>query len=542
MNSDVLEMMRKNSSLSGPWQHLSLFFAYRLLVAVILMSLFFSDLGGGVLGHRSPALFSFVSISYVGFIAASGLLLHWRSPNASSQAFMMVLVDIAAITLILHASGGVETGLGMLLAVSIAAGSLIIRGPVSLLLAALATLAILSEQLLLQIVADDGLTAYPQAGLLGASFFAIAILAHVLSQRLSVSERLVSQHKLDLADMAQLNEYVIQHMQTGIIVVDEKENIRLLNTSAWHLLGMPDARPGTSLEQTCQALTIRLSGWREDPDFVINPFRPVAGGKELKAGFSRLGQEQDTGTVIFLEDAAFLTQQAQQMKLASLGRLTASIAHEIRNPLGAISHAEQLLRESPDLPHADQRLIDIISTNSKRVNEIIESILQLSRRERSRPREFVLKTWLEELLDEFRRIQGLSSENLLLQIEPADTRIFADPTQLRQLFINLCENAVHHFNRRKSELRLLINGGITQSAGGPYTDLIDNGPGIRPEIARQIFEPFFTTENTGTGLGLYIAKELSESNRMRLEYFPVATGGSCFRMTFPGANITGGMQ
>ena len=425
-----------------------------------------------------------------------------------------------------------------MLAVSIAAGSLIIRGPVSLLLAALATLAILTEQMVLQVTAGDNMTAYPQAGLLGASFFAIATLAHVLSQRLTVSEQLVSQRELDLADMAQLNEYVIQHMQTGILVVDEKENIRLLNTSAWHLLGMPDAKSGSGLEQTCEALSKRLNGWRDDPDYVSSPFRPVAGGRELKAGFSRLGQEQDTGTVIFLEDSAFLTQQAQQMKLASLGRLTASIAHEIRNPLGAISHAGQLLRESPDLPPADQRLIDIISTNSKRVNEIIESILQLSRRERSRPREFAIKPWLEELLEELRRTQGLSKENLLLQIEPADTTIFADPTQMRQLFINLCENAVHHFDRQKSELRLLINGGITHASGGPYTDLIDNGPGISPEIARQMFEPFFTTENTGTGLGLYIAKELSESNRIRLEYFPVATGGSCFRMTFPGARTT----
>ena len=521
------------------WGLLGLFFGYRLLVALLLVSLFFSHWGPAFLGQRHPELFTLTSASYLGFVIASGLLLYWRSPRGVNQASMMILVDIVCVTLMLHASGGIQTGLGTLLAVSIASGSLLIPGSRALLYAALATLAILTEQTFAHFVYADAGVSYPHAGLLGASFFAIATLAHVLSLRLSRSEQLVSQQELDLANMAQLNEYVIQHMQTGILVVDSEEKIHLINEAAWYLLGMPDAKVGNPLEQACQALSRRMNDWRKNPQREQETFRPTPSGRELKAGFSPLGRTGSGGIVIFVEDAASFTQQAQQIKLASLGRLTASIAHEIRNPLGAIGHAGQLLQEAPDIPESDMRLIEIIGSNTRRVNEIIENVLQLSRRKPPRPREFIILPWLESFLAEFRESRNLPQNALSLRIDPPNTQIFADSNQLRQILTNLCENAVCHFNRDGDELRILINGGITRASGGPFIELMDNGPGIPPEITRQIFEPFFTTGSGGTGLGLYIAKELSESNRIRLEYFPVATGGSCFRMSFPGVRFRG---
>lgn len=238
---------------------------------------------------------------------------------------------------------------------------------------------------------------------------------------------------------------------------------------------------------------------------------------------------------MFIEDEASVTQQAQQIKLASLGRLTASIAHEIRNPLGAIGHAEQLLQESAQLDKGDQRLLEIIGTNTRRVNDIIENVLQLSRRNQARPQEFGLKEWLDQFASEFLSYHEFLESSMRIEIEPEDTLIFADPTQLRQILDNLCENSVRHFNGDIRNIRINFRGGITPASGGPFLDVIDNGPGIPHDIARQIFEPFFTTNNQGTGLGLYIAKELSESNRVRLEYLPVKNGGSCFRMNFPGA-------
>ncbi|MES9868511.1 MAG: ATP-binding protein [Sedimenticola sp.] len=518
----------------SPRRILQYFFAYRLLIAGLLTLMFFSNSGPALLGQQHPVLFGTTVVIYLGFVTANGLLLNLlHSTSLQYHALMMVATDIALITILMHASGGAPSGLGMLLAVSIAVGSLVMHGITALLLAAIASLAILAQQIYTQLYVDPSLTAYAQTGLLGASFFAIAILAHVLSQRLKESERLVSQRDIDLANMEQLNEYIIRNMRTGILVVDAEQKIHLMNESAWHLLGMPEGRRGSPLEQASQELAQQIAQWQSDSEFEFRNFRPLPNGRELKPGFSRLGTEDDQGTVIFLEDAASITQQAQQIKLASLGRLTASIAHEIRNPLGAISHATQLLGESPELPGTEQRLLGIVETNCGRVNDIIENVLQLSRRQRSRPEEIQLKSWLEKFTAEFQLAQQLAPENIQLTIEPGETIIRADPSQLHQILGNLCENAVVHYKEERSMFRLKLIGGMTRESGGPFLDIIDNGPGIDRESLRQIFEPFFTTVNAGTGLGLYIAKELSESNQLRLEYLPVPAGGACFRISFP---------
>lgn len=514
---------------------LQLFFYYRLILATLLGLLFFSGTGPNLLGSSHSLLFTITVISYTGLVIVSGLVLYTATKSTiNQQAFMMVFVDICAITLLMHASGGVSSGLGMLLAVSIAASSLITRGTYAALEAALASIFILSEQLFAHLYHTFESTAYTQAGLLGTLFFAIAILAHFLSRQLKRSEALSSQRQLDLANMEQLNEYVIQHMLTGIIVVDPDSTIRLMNESAWYLLGMPECGTGSPLEQASHKLAAQLSEWDPGQHRRPKPFRPASGGRELSPGFSLLGENNRGGAVIFLEDTATVTQQAQQMKLASLGRLTASIAHEIRNPLGAISHAGQLLTESPEIPEGDRRLVEIINTNTRRMNEIIENILQLSRRSRALPKELLLKPWLEQFADELGRTLELPGGLLQLHITPDSTLIRTDPSQLRQVFVILCENSMKHFDRKPEELQIQISGGITRESGGPFVDIIDNGPGIKPDDVKQMFEPFFTTRNSGTGLGLYIAKELCEANRLGLEYIATPSSGSCFRITFPG--------
>ena len=516
------------------WVIPRLFLIYRLIVATLLTTAFLGDWGPAFLGQQRPGLYALTCTMYLGLIVAGGLMHYWRRPSSTAQSIFMVLTDILCITLLLYASGGVQTGLGTLMAVSIATGSLMLPGRVALLFAALSTLSVLTQQTVATFNGTSPPTGYPQAGMLGVAFFAIATLALVLSQRASKSEQLITQQELDLANLEQLNDYVIQHMQTGILVVDDENRIRLINDAAWYLLGTPDVKTGKHLKHVCQPLSQRMQQWQENRETEPGSFRPTPGGRELKPGFSPLGETGRNGTVVFIEDEASVTQQAQQMKLASLGRLTASIAHEIRNPLGAIGHAEQLLNESTQLADSDQRLLEIIGTNTRRVNDIIENVLQLSRRSQARPKEFILRQWLDPFVQESLTYHNLPQSCMLVEIDPPDTLIFADSTQLRQILSNLCENSIRHFKGEKEDIIIQFKGGITEASGGPFLDVIDNGPGIPPEIARQIFEPFFTTNNRGTGLGLYIAKELSESNRMRLEYLPVENGGSCFRMNFPG--------
>jgi two-component system, NtrC family, sensor histidine kinase PilS len=330
-----------------------------------------------------------------------------------------------------------------------------------------------------------------------------------------------------------LNEYIIQHMQAGIIVVDNYERMRLINEYAWFLLGMPDAVSGNLLEQASPELSSQLKEWNEHKTKGAKAIHTTPTGKELEATFTQLGRMQQEGTLIYLEDTTTITMRAQQLKLASLGRLTASIAHEIRNPLGAISHAQQLLEESPNLDQADKRLSHIIHTNSERVNEIIESVMSLSRRQQARPDNIKLDIWLKEFVDDFVHTHKLSPDAMTLSIQPESTSVQADPIQLRQLITNLCQNCISHFHREQEQLTIKIHGGITRESGGPFLEIIDNGPGIEQDIVKQIFEPFFTTRNAGTGLGLYMAKELCEANNLELEYRPPPRGGSCFRIGFP---------
>jgi two-component system, NtrC family, sensor histidine kinase PilS len=525
--SDASEYSRARS-----WHLLLLFFIYRLILASLLLVLFVTEVGPMFLGHHNPALFAMVGIAYLGLVAASGIPLYLRSSDPQKQSYMQVYVDIIAITLLMHASGGVTTGLGMLLVISIAFGSALMRGRTALVFASIASFCVLGEQIFSELNNSFLATSYTQAGMLGASFFAMAILADALSRNLRESEQLVSQRELDLANLEQLNDYIIQQLQAGIIVVDTNERIRLMNEYAWYLLGMPDAKTGQLLEQASPELSHQLADWNIDHTSQPQTLNSTSGGRELQARFTRLGSTHQAGTMIFIEDTATLTTRAQQMKLASLGRLTASIAHEIRNPLGAISHAQQLLGESSNLDKADRRLNQIIRTNTDRVNEIIESVMKLSRRQQSRVDSIKLKAWLESFADEFSHSHKLATQAMQITVQPESTEVQADPTQLRQLLANLCENSICHFHQEIEQLSMRINGGVNPGSGGPFLEIIDNGPGISPEVARQIFEPFFTTRNAGTGLGLYIAKELSEANNIELEYKPTPMGGSCFRISF----------
>lgn len=503
-------------------------------LALLLSILFFGDLPPALLGSHFPDLFGYTLISYLTFVLISALVLKLGIDTAEHQSYFATFIDIVAFTLLMHASGGLRSGLGMLIAISIASSCLLIRGRNALLFAALGTLAILTEQVYSHFNHSFATTAYSHAGLLGASFFAIAILAEGLSRRLTETESQASQHRLDLANLAQLNEHIIQHMQTGVIVVDGKDRIRLKNEAAWSLLGLTNQTSQSSLKLACSPLWEQFTEWRQQGGDGRRDFRASEGGRDIQANFVRLSQTGQNSILVFLEDGALVTERAQQMKLASLGRLTASIAHEIRNPLGAISHAGQLLEESPQLSEHDQRLTEIIRNNSQRMNTIIENVLQLSRRNPSQFQELEIHPWLEEFIQEYQHDHNLDPKVLRLTISPADTRIRIDPTHLRQILTNLIDNAVRHFEGDGRQLRLAIEGGITSESGGPFLQISDNGPGIDEAAQRHIFEPFFTTGHTGTGLGLYIARELCETNRARLEYYPGLEGGSCFRISFPG--------
>lgn len=509
------------------WRPLRFLTVYRLTLAGLLATLFFTLPTSRSLGSASPWLFAVTCLSYLGFALVAGFAARLRRPRYSVQVFVQVLVDILVIVLLMHAGSGLESGLGILLVLSVAVGGLLLPGQMAYFFAAVATLSVFGEVALALLQRPDGYSEdFTRAGLLGATLFTTAVIAHLIARRIRETEALAEQRGVDLANLARLNEHVIQRLQSGILVVDERDQVRLMNDTAWVMLQAPRERGGGRLQQLAPELAAQLRRWRNEPGYSPYMFTPVHSQASLMPRFTALGRQRGGATLIFLEDTAALAQQVQQMKLAALGRLTASIAHEIRNPLGAISHAGQLLAESAHLDAGEQRLTEIIRTHTQRMNAIIENVLQLSRRGQTNPQDLAMAAWLHDFADELIRCENLPPERLTLTLQTDDVSLRIDPGHLHQVLWNLTHNALQHGDGTL-ELRLGLN-----AARQPCLDVLDRGAGIDADVEGQIFEPFFTTAASGTGLGLYLARELCELNRARLSYEPRPGGGSCFRITF----------
>jgi two-component system sensor histidine kinase PilS (NtrC family) len=509
---------------------------FRLFVAVSLLVLFVAGGDPRFFGDRYPALFSATAAGYLVLAVVSALAIRQRWVNAGPQILALISVDIVAIVVLMHASGGISSGLGGLLVVFVGASSLVLPGRVPAFFASLAALAILGEQLFSQLGGVSDSSNYSAAGVLGAIIFAISMSARPLSRRIQVSEALAMQRGVDLANLSELNEYIVQHLRESIVVIDAKNDVRLMNTSAAQLLGAPEKSNGVHLESIARDLAYYIERWRNDPEQESHTeFSMIDADNSLrvKAHLAPLGKNNDRGgpVLVFLEDSSLMNARVQQSKLASLGRLSASIAHEIRNPVGAMSHAGQLLAESTALSADDLRLTEIIRTHAERVSHIIDNVLQLSRRESSKPEQFRLAPWLHDFASEFLRTLELHERELTVGEMPEDLVVIMDPSHLRQVLWNLCDNAVKYASETGG-IFVELQAGHLARTGRPYLEVLDQGHGVDEATADKIFEPFFTARSGGTGLGLYISRELCELNRATLLFQPREGGGSVFRIIF----------
>ncbi len=518
------------------WRLLVTLNAFRLLICVALIGLYFARTEPRFFGHANPSLYIAIAAVYLVFAILSGLSLRQRWIPPAPLATAQVIVDIAAIVSLMHASSGISSGIGGLLIVFVGAGSLVLPPRYPAILAAFATFAILGQQILGQIV---GLTAppnYPAAGILSGIILAIALAAQPLARRIRASEALARQFGVDLKNLSELNQYIVQHLRESIVVVDAENDVRLINSSAIRLLGTTDSVAGMPLASAFEPLAEHLRAWRNDASMSSHPeFTLITEGDNARvtAHLAPLGKGgQRVGPIlIFLEDVSLMNARVQQSKLASLGRLSASIAHEIRNPVGAVSHAAQLLGESRALSADDVRLTEIIQTHSNRISHIIDNVLQLSRRESSRPERLALHSWVTEFADEFSSTLELQEGELTVGDIVDDVEVRMDPSHLRQVLWNLCDNAVKYASETGG-IMVELQAGRMQGQGRPFIEVLDCGLGVDKATADKIFEPFFTARSGGTGLGLYISRELCELNRATLVYLDRPGGGSIFRIVF----------
>ncbi len=512
-------------------QLLTIYAGYRVLLAGLLLFLQQLDLSHPVLGQFNPQSFHQLATFYLGITLLSVVLNRDTIASRTVRSLIIVLTDIIVLTLFIHSSGGVASNLPILLVVTTAAGNLLLRGRLGLLISALATLGLLYQQL--HLILDNGISwqALYSTALLGLGFFAIALILQSISSRIRQSDDLARLQQQRILHMQQLSMGIIEHMHTGMLVLNHHRSVIIANVAALRLLHREAmVAPGVALASLSQQLDQDLLSWLREPDFRPVHFQNQPDAPLLRASFSKLPNpaEQEDIYLIFIEDQGRLIQQAQQLKLASLGRFTAGMAHELRNPLAAINHASQLLAESSLSEDSDHRLVQMITRHAQRMNRIIENILQLSRRQASSAERFDLISWLDDFFREYIR-QDPQPVDLDMQHKQSPLWIRFDREQLYQVVYNLTQNGLRYSRRLGNNALSLSTGTIEH--GKPFLMLTDHGPGITPDQQKHLFEPFHTTEPQGTGLGLYLARELCQSNQARLDWIAQPSGCS-FRITF----------
>ncbi|HEX6735210.1 MAG TPA: ATP-binding protein [Azonexus sp.] len=508
-----------SSTWEANWRSFQYFNIYRLVLAglFLLTMLFPHELTVRMNLLPSPAMLLLTG----GYMAAAvvGLLLsiHWQN-RFNLQLSLQMLVDVTVVSVLMLVAGGVGSGLAVLLLVSLAAASLVGRGRLVLFYAALATLAVLAAQVYGILVLHFDPSSVVQAGFISAGFFATAILARLLGQRVMINEDLARRRGIALDNQIRISQRVVERMQDGVLIVGADGRLDRYNPVAQAMLGLPPGDGPLPLATLAPPLAVALGAWSAGGAEVVQ--FAGAGGRDLQARFERTSSS-DGEVLVFLEEVGRIKERAQQLKLASLGRLSASIAHEIRNPLSAISHAGELLREERRGEMQD-RLLRILHDNVARLDRIVQDVLQLGRQNSAQPERLHLDEFCAGFVEHFAAAENLGPDVVELRSETAAAICF-DRSHLHQVLWNLVSNALRHSSRGAGAVRLAVVAG--GEAGRVELHVTDDGPGVPEAVREQIFEPFFTTHHAGTGLGLFIARELCAANGGSLALGADAPGG-----------------
>jgi two-component system sensor histidine kinase PilS (NtrC family) len=513
-NVAILPHLSPSSSLDEMdsfWASLRYFNFYRIAVAAIFLLVVLIYRDALNLGSHNPTLFVTTSAAYLAAAVVFHVVLRqWRA-WFNAQLSSHVLTDILVMVLLMNASSGIRSGLGVMLLISLAAAALVSRGTLMLFYAAVASIAVLLEQAYWVLTEDVATANFLQPGLLSIGYFATALITNQLAQRVIMNERVARQRGADLTDQLQINQLVVKDIQDGVMVVDQNGLVRLHNPQVPTLIGH-NAPELDQIENYSDDIARHLQSWRNGAGPAVVSMRFPGSGKLVRVRFVASGVGGGGFTLVFLEDLSKQQELAQQFKLAALGRLSANVAHEIRNPLSAITHASELLAEEHRGP-SQQRLVQIILDNAKRLERMVKEVLELSRRDRVQTEVIALPEHLSTFIDEF--VQNESLPRTSFTIDASErAQLEFDRTHLNQVLWNLSKNAWRHCRKVPGSVRMTV----TQRGNRVELHVIDDGAGVPRELQPQLFEPFFTTISNGTGLGLYIARELCAANGANLDY------------------------
>lgn len=505
------------------------FSLYRILEAGLFALVAFSPVGLLVAKLDFPWLAKTGAVVYL--IAA--MFFMWASTRSNMRVRRQIafglLFDLSAVGSALFGLQGLDSGICLLLIFNIAAAGLILTLRASIGFAIIASGLVMANYLANRIWGVVSEVPAAEAVMFSVTYLAAAVLFQLLSKQMSESQALAEKRGEDLANLSEINELVIRRMRTGILVVDGGHRVRLANEAAWALLGnpSPDRR---ALNEVAPQLHESLWKWRRNRSETPKAMTLAETAPEVLPRFVSINVT-DNLFLIFLDDSRIYSVRAEELTLSTLGRLSASIAHEIRNPLAAISYSAQLLDESEGMPEADRRLLEIIHSQCKRMNGIVENILGLARRERSQPESIELTAFTRRFVEEYRQNHPLETDVMQAVNESRLQMAMADAQQLHQVLTALVHNALNYGREPGKPAQVTVSVRQDKSTGAPLIEVIDRGPGIPVRVAEQLFTPFYTTSEHGTGLGLYIAKQLCEANQCTLQFVPVPGGGSCFRIS-----------
>ena len=511
-----------------PWRALEYFASTRVIVAAALVfaSAAFGARPSAVSGMAGLTLAA--SLSYFALAALFAGLSLYVHRRFLAQVIGQLVLDLIVITVLVVSSGGVASGWVILFLLPLAGASLLLPSTLVFFVCAVCVLTILIDSSLRTLAADASDPLLFQAGLYGAALFAVTALLRALSSRLASQERLARSRGRDLQNQLAINRLVIAQMQQGVIVVDPTTQVRANNRAARRMLGLEPSAQLTGVRLTevpaaaelAQAFMLWVDAGRSEgawsntvvagADAALSPLLE----SRMRARFARPTSGSDEEFVIFIEDVRDVEDRAQQLKLAAMGRLTASIAHEIRNPLAAISHAGQLMGEDSADPLL-KRLAGIVRENTQRLNRLVEDVLRVARREPPLGDEIDINEFVQLFMSEFVRDRALAPTTIQLESEPGLSVKF-EQSHLRQVLYNLVDNALRYASGGAKSVRIVIERAPEQDRAQLW--VFDDGAGVPVDARAALFEPFFTTRTQGTGLGLYLAREFCVTNRAVLSY------------------------
>lgn len=508
---------------------------YRIIIAIFFSFSFMLALKTAqhdywVLINLFPTFFYF-------FFSITLFILYYFYPK-NPLLMVGLTVDALVLTTLLYFSGGNDLQVILLFLVQVAAAFMLVRSNQAILLTIFAITLVIYQQFYQTLKSDVNYALVNNVASMAISFIGVAYLSYTLSKRLKQIERLSERQVNEVNALNAINNKIVQIIDQGVVVLSHDLEIFIANDTAIDQLHLPKTLDNFNLPDISPLLAARLAPVIEQPEATLivrldvpTTRTPLAVGIEpnnqsfndLRLRITQLRQQY---AIIFIEDLRHEFSRAQQLKLASLGQLSASIAHEIRNPLATISQASQLLME--EVNEADSGLSDdnillyeMIYHQTIRVNKIIEDVLKLSRQQRPNFVYIEPKTWLNDFIQE-----NFSGHDIFLHCH-TDKGFMFDNHQLAQILVNLINNGLRFSS--KTQPHAFVTLEVYEFGKSIHIDVIDTGHGVAKENIEYLFNPFFTTDNQGTGLGLYLSQAFCQANYANLEYVP-SERQTCFRI------------